>query len=46
MCLARNPLARFQSAAELLLALDEFTPVKVYPEHLTPEGALLPPPVG
>ena len=42
MCLARNPLARLQTAAELVLALDDFTPVKVYPEHLTPEGALLP----
>lgn len=40
MCLARNPLARFQTAGELLRALDEFTPVKVYPEELTPEAAL------
>lgn len=42
MCLARNPLARFQTAAELLHALDEFTAVKVYPAQLTPEVALLP----
>lgn len=41
-CLARNPLVRFQTAAELLHALDEFTPVKIYPEHLTPGAALLP----
>ncbi|HEX7317253.1 MAG TPA: serine/threonine-protein kinase [Pyrinomonadaceae bacterium] len=40
--LSRNPLARFQTVAELLVALDEFTPVKVYPEQLTPEAALLP----
>lgn len=40
-CLARNPLVRFQTAAELLHALDEFTPSKVYPEHLTPGAALL-----
>ncbi|MBV8858867.1 MAG: serine/threonine protein kinase [Acidobacteria bacterium] len=39
--LSRNPRARFQSVPELLRALDEFTPVKVYPEHLTPEAALL-----
>lgn len=39
-CLARNPRARFQSVPELLRALDDFTPVKVYPEHLTPEAAL------
>ena len=45
-CLARDPLARFQTAAELLHALDEFTPVKVYPEHLTPGAALLPPASG
>lgn len=44
--LSRNPRARFQTAAELLHALDEFTPVKVYPEHLTPEAALLPAPAG
>lgn len=40
-CLARNPLARLQTVAELLVALDEFTPSKVYPEQLTPEAALL-----
>lgn len=40
-CLARNPFARFQTIAELLRALDEFTPLKVYPEELTPEAALL-----
>jgi hypothetical protein len=37
----RNPRARFQSAPELLGALDESTPVRVYPEHLTAEAALL-----
>jgi serine/threonine-protein kinase len=45
-CLARDPLARFRTAAELLRALDEFTPVKIYPEHLTPGAALLPPASG
>ena len=39
--LSRNPLARFQAVGEFLRALDEFTPVKVYPEQLTPEAALL-----
>lgn len=39
-CLARDPRERFQAATELLRALDEFTPVKVYPEHLKPEAAL------
>lgn len=39
--LSRNPLARFQTVGELLRALDEFTAVKVYPEQLTPEAALL-----
>jgi eukaryotic-like serine/threonine-protein kinase len=39
--LAWNPRARFQTVGELLVALDEFTPVKVYPEQLTPEAALL-----
>lgn len=43
-CLARDPTARFQTAAELLMALDEFTPVKVYPAQLSPEAALLPTP--
>ena len=33
-CLEKDPRARFQSAAELLDALDEFTPVKIWPSEL------------
>jgi len=39
--LARDPLARFQSAIEFSAAIDEFTTVKIYPEGLTPQSALL-----
>ena len=38
-CLEKDPRARFQTAAELIEALDEFTPVKVWPEELAGAAA-------
>jgi len=40
-CLEKDPRKRFQSAAGLMEALDEFTPVKIWPEALSgaaPDG--------
>ncbi len=33
-CLSRDPRARYQSATELMRALDSFTPLKIWPQHV------------